>query len=157
MKTSEKTAFYPGSFDPYTLGHDSVVRRALPLFDKIIVAIGVNEAKRCLYTPQQRQEMLQKFFAGEPRVEVIVYDGLTVDAARRYGATAILRGIRSVIDFEYEKSIADLNRDLSGIETLLLFAEPAYAHISSSAVRELLHHHRPVDRFLPSGLQLPAI
>lgn len=99
--------------------------------------------------------MLQKLFAGEPRVEVITYDNLTVDEARKQGATAILRGIRSIADFEYEKTIADLNRDIAGIETLLLFTEPRYAHISSSVVRELLRFGQPVGQFVPAGLILP--
>lgn len=157
MKTSEKIAFFPGSFDPFTLGHLSVVRRALSLFDKIVVAIGVNENKHCLYTPQQREAMLQQLFAKEPRVEVFVYEGLTVDAAEKCGATAILRGVRSIADFEYEKNIADLNRDLSGIETVLLFTEPAYAHITSTAVRELIRYGQPVGRFIPEKLQLPVL
>ena len=157
MKTSEKIAFFPGSFDPFTLGHLSVVRRALSLFDKIVVAIGVNENKRSLYTPQQREAMLQRLFAEEPRVEVFVYERLTVDAAKKCGATAILRGVRSIADFEYEKNIADLNRDLSGIETVLLFTEPAYAHITSTAVRELIRYGQSVGRFVPEKLQLPVL
>lgn len=155
MKTSEKIAFYPGTFDPFTLGHESVTRRALHIFDKVIVAIGINDAKRCLFSPEQRVEMLQKLFAEEPRVEVITYDNLTVDEARKQGATAILRGIRSIADFEYEKTIADLNRDIAGIETLLLFTEPRYAHISSSVVRELMRFGQPVGQFIPTGLVLP--
>ena len=157
MKTSEKTAFYPGTFDPFTLGHESVTRRALQIFDKVIVAISINDAKRCLFTPGQRVEMLQKLFADEPRVEVITYDNLTVIEAKKREATAILRGIRSIADFEYEKTIADLNRDISGIETLLLFTEPQYAHISSSVVRELLRFNQPVKQFIPQNLVLPDL
>ena len=101
--------------------------------------------------------MLQKLFADEPRVEVITYDNLTVIEAKKREATAILRGIRSIADFEYEKTIADLNRDISGIETLLLFTEPQYAHISSSVVRELLRFNQPVKQFIPQNLVLPDL
>ena len=124
MKTSEKIAFYPGTFDPFTLGHASITRRALQI-------------------------------ASDPRVEVIAYNDLTVVEAQRQNVTAILRGIRSIADFEYEKTIADLNRDISGIETLLLFTEPQYAHISSSVVRELLRYNQPVKQFIPKNLKLP--
>ena len=155
MKTSEEIAFYPGTFDPFTLGHASITRRALQIFDKVIIAVGINDAKRCLYTPDQRVNMLRELFASDPRVEVIAYNDLTVVEAQRQNVTAILRGIRSIADFEYEKTIADLNRDISGIETLLLFTEPQYAHISSSVVRELLRYNQPVKQFIPKNLKLP--
>ena len=154
MKTSEKTAFYPGTFDPFTLGHESVTRRALQIFDKVIVAIGINDAKRCLFTPGQRVEMLRNLFADEPRVKVITYDNLTVIEAKKREATAILRGIRSIADFEYEKTIADLNRDISGIETLLLFTEPELTCVSSTIVRELLSFGKDISQFVPEGMRL---
>lgn len=117
--------------------------------DEIVIAIGINEKKKTYYTLEQRIEAIRRLYADEPRVRVISYSGLTVDVAQREKARFILRGIRSVIDFEYEKSIADVNRQLTGIETLLLFTEPAYAHISSSVVRELLHFGKDVSQFIP--------
>ena len=114
-----------------------------------MIAIGINEKKQTYYTMEQRVSAIRALYAEEPRVKVITYSGLTVDVAQQEQASFILRGVRSVIDFEYEKAIADVNRQLSGIETLLLFTEPAYAHISSSVVRELLHFGKDVSAFLP--------
>lgn len=122
--------------------------------DAVVIAIGINEKKQTYYTLEQRVSAIQRLYADEPRVKVITYSGLTVDVAQQEGASFILRGVRSVIDFEYEKSIADVNRQLTGIETLLLFTEPAYAHISSSVVRELLHFGRDVSAFVPKETQL---
>lgn len=117
--------------------------------DAVVIAIGINEKKQTYYTLEQRVEAIRTLYAGDERVKVITYSGLTVDVAQQEGASFILRGVRSVIDFEYEKAIADVNRELTGIETLLLFTEPAYAHISSSVVRELLHFGKEVSAFLP--------
>ena len=117
--------------------------------DEIVIAIGINEKKKTYYTLEQRIEAIRRLYADEPRVRVVSYSGLTVDVAQREKAQFILRRIRSVIDFEYEKSIADVNRQLTGIETLLLFTEPAYAHVSSSVVRELLHFGKDVSPFIP--------
>ena len=130
------------------------MKRVLTCVDAVVIAIGINEKKQTYYTLEQRVEAIRKLYADEPRVKVITYSGLTVDAAQQEGASFILRGVRSVIDFEYEKSIADVNRQLTGIETLLLFTEPAYAHISSSVVRELLHFGKDVSAFLPKETQL---
>ena len=121
--------------------------------DAVVIAIGINEKKQTYYTLEQRVEAIRTLYAGDERVKVITYSGLTVDVAQQEGASFILRGVRSVIDFEYEKGIADVNRELTGIETLLLFTEPAYAHISSSVVRELLHFGRDVSAFLPKVTQ----
>lgn len=144
-----RIALFPGTFDPFTIGHKSLVERGLTCVDEIVIAIGINEKKKTYYTLEQRIEAIRRLYADEPRVRVISYSGLTVDVAQREKARFILRGIRSVIDFEYEKSIADVNRQLTGIETLLLFTEPAYAHISSSVVRELLHFGKDVSQFIP--------
>ena len=144
-----RIAFFPGTFDPFTIGHKSLVERGLTCVDEIVIAIGINEKKKTYYTLEQRIEAIRRLYADEPRVRVISYSGLTVDVAQREKAQFILRGIRSVIDFEYEKSIADVNRQLTGIETLLLFTEPAYAHVSSSVVRELLHFGKDVSPFIP--------
>lgn len=151
----KKTAIFPGTFDPFTRGHYSVVERALNLFDEVVIAIGINALKKPLFTADERVEMLRRLYADEPRVRVVVYSGLTVDLARECNARYILRGVRSIIDFEYEKSIADVNREISGLETILLFTEPQYAHISSSVVRELMSYGRNVEAFLPTQMVLP--
>lgn len=151
----KKTAIFPGTFDPFTRGHYSVVERALNLFDEVVIAIGINAQKKPLFTADERVEMLRRLYADEPRVRVVVYSGLTVDLARECNARYILRGVRSIIDFEYEKSIADVNREISGLETILLFTEPQYAHISSSVVRELMSYGRNVEAFLPAQMVLP--
>ena len=149
-----KKAIFPGSFDPFTLGHHSIVKRALGFMDEVIIGIGINEGKRCLMSIEKRLESIRKIYAGEPRVKVIAYSGLTVDFAQEQGAEIILRGIRTVKDFEYEEGIADINRKLSGIETVFLFTEPEYSAISSSVVRELLHYGKDVSAFLPKGMEV---
>lgn len=150
----EKIAIFPGTFDPFTLGHESLVKRGLDIVDEIIIAIGVNDAKQTFFSLEKRMEMLSDLYAGESRVSIESYDTLTVDLAKRVGAQFILRGIRSVADFEYEKTIADLNRTISGIETLVLFTEPELSSISSSHVRELLKYNYDVSVFLPAGIKL---
>ena len=130
-----KTAIFPGTFDPFTVGHASIVERGLPLFDRIVIGVGVNDNKRTLYTNEERVRNIQEIYANEPRIKVVAYDDLTVDLAKREEATFILRGIRSVKDFEYERDIAAMNERLSGVETVLLFTEPQYMSISSSVVR----------------------
>lgn len=142
------TGLFTGSFDPYTIGHDNILRRALPLFDKIFIGIGVNERKQYMQTADERLDNISKIYASEPKVEVKTYNDLTIDFAKRVGAQYIIKGVRSVKDFEYEREQADINRQLSGIETLLLYAEPQYANISSSLVRELRHFGRNADEFL---------
>ena len=144
-----KTAIFPGTFDPFTVGHASIVERGLPLFDRTVIGVGVNDNKRTLYTNEERVRNIQEIYANEPRVKVVAYDDLTVDLAKREGATFILRGIRSVKDFEYERDIAAMNERLSGVETVLLFTEPQYMSISSSVVRELLRFGKDVTEFLP--------
>ena len=152
----KRVAIFPGTFDPFTRGHYSVVSRALSMFDEVVIAIGVNALKRPMFTVEERTAMLESLFANEPRVKVMSYSGLTVDVARECGAQFMLRGVRSVIDFEYERSIADVNREISGLETVMLFTEPMYAHISSSVVRELLSYGRDVTAFVPEQMQLPV-
>ena len=142
------TGLFTGSFDPYTIGHDNILRRALPLFDKIVIGIGVNERKQYMLTADERLDNISKIYASEPKVEVKTYNDLTIDFAKRVGAQYIIKGVRSVKDFEYEREQADINRQLSGIETLLLYAEPQYANISSSLVRERRHFGRNADEFL---------
>lgn len=145
----KKIAIFPGSFDPFTVGHASIVRRGLPLFDEIIIAVGVNENKRALYEKDDRVEFIEELYEGEPRIRVVSYSDLTIDLARREGAKFIIRGLRSVKDFEYERDIAAMNQRLGDIETILLLTEPEYQSISSSVVRELIRFGRDVSDFLP--------
>ncbi len=152
MSTQHKTILFPGSFDPFTRGHADLVERALQIFDKVIVAVGYNEHKPGWIPVQERVNALKAFYANEPRVVVDSYSCLTTDYAKQCGATAILRGIRTVTDYEYEMQLADVNRQLSGIETLLLFTDSKYSSISSSVVRELAHFGKDIQSFLPEGL-----
>ncbi len=164
MKTSQcinhqgqRIALFPGSFDPFTRGHESIVRRALPLFDRFFIAIGVNADKHSFMTMEQRKALIERVFKDCPQVEVITYSGLTVDVAREIGAQYIVRGVRLIQDFENEKHLAEVNRDLTGIETILLYTLPEYSHISSSIVRELYHYGQDVSRYLPEGTSLEEL
>lgn len=146
-----KTGLFVGSFDPFTIGHDSIVRRALPLFDRIVIGVGVNERKQYMESTEARVARIRAVYANEPKIEVKAYNDLTVDFAKREGAAFFIKGVRSVKDFEYEREQADINRQLGGMETLLLYAEPQYESISSTLVRELIHFGRDVSAFLPKG------
>ncbi len=149
MKNSHKTLLFPGSFDPFTIGHKWIVDKALEIADKVVVAIGINENKRRTFAVEDVAEKIKKAYAQDLRVEVITYKGLTIDIAKEVEATAIVRGVRSTIDFEYEKNIADINRELSGIETILLFTHPTLLHVSSSMVRELNHFGYDISKYIP--------
>lgn len=144
-----KTALFAGTFNPYTRGHHAIVQRALAIFDKVVVAIGSNIDKNSLSTAEERRAAIEQVYAGEPRVEVTVYSGLTMDYARSIGAAALLRGVRSVKDFEYERDMADVNLRLGGIETVILMSAPENAAISSSLVRELMAYGKDVKDLLP--------
>ena len=148
------TGIFIGSFDPFTVGHDAIVRRALPLFDKIVIGVGVNVRKKYLYSAEVRVKDIAELYADEPKIEVKAYSDLAVDFAKREGARYIIKGVRSIKDFEYEREQADINRRIGGIETLLLYAEPQYESVSSSMVRELIHFGRDVSEFLPSKLRV---
>lgn len=149
-----KVALFPGTFDPFTLGHLSLVERGLRLVDEIVIAIGVNLDKKTFFPLEQRMEMITRLFESNSRIKVQSYSGLTVDFAKEQGAGFILRGVRSVNDFEYEKNVADVNREIAGIETVVLFTEPRYTHISSSIVRELLTYGKSVATFVPENLHI---
>ena len=140
---------FPGTFDPFTIGHDDIVRRALAFADEVIVAIGINEGKHTLFSLEERLDAIKAVYEDESRVRVISYGGLTTDCAAELGADAILRGVRNMVDFEYEKNIADVNRSLTGIDTILLFTDLSFAAVSSSVVRELIHFGKDVTNFLP--------
>ena len=149
-----RTAIFPGSFDPYTKGHDSIARRGLQLFDRIINGVGINEKKKGIMAVEKRIQALKNLYRNEPRISVEAYSDLTVDFAKRKQADFILRGVRSHKDFEYELAIADVNKRLSGIETVILFTEPDLACISSTIVRELMHFGRDITEFLPEGFSI---
>lgn len=146
-----RTGIFVGSFDPFTIGHDSIVRRALPLFDKIVIGVGINERKTHMLNEDERVERIARLYASEPKITVKAYNDLTVDFAKREQAHFIIKGVRSIKDFEYEREQADINKLLNGIETILLYAEPQLASISSSVVRELKHFGRDISKFLPEG------
>ncbi len=145
---------FAGSFDPFTLGHKSIVDRTLDLADETIIAIGMNEGKKTLFPLEFRLKYIRKIYADEPKVRVAHYEGLTTDFAKEVGATHLLRGVRDCKDFEYERQMADVNRQLTGIETLLVITEEKYACVSSSIVRELIHYGKDVSRFLPATIDI---
>jgi pantetheine-phosphate adenylyltransferase len=144
-----KKAVFPGSFDPFTIGHYDIVKRGLKLFDEIIIGIGRNSVKKETFPIRERLSAIQRIFADEPHVHVEIYDCLTVDFARERGAEVILRGIRCVEDFEYERNMAEANKQLGGIETILLYTRPEYAHISSTLVRDLYSYNKDISGYLP--------
>lgn len=147
----ERICLFPGTFDPVTLGHTDIIDRALPLFDKLYIGIGRNINKTPMFTENQRLDWLKSIYKDEPKVEAIVYEGLTVDCCKLVGANFILRGIRYVNDFEYEKAIADMNRSIAdNIETIFLTCLPQYTSIASTLVRDVLRNGGDVSKFLPS-------
>ena len=149
-----KTALFPGSFDPFTVGHKQIVDRTLSaLADRVIIAVGINAQKKSMMTVDERLDYIRRTFAGNPRVEVVSYEGLTADLAAQLAADFIVRGVRSVKDYEYEQPLADINRRLTGIETVLLFTDPQYASVSSSVIRELISYGKDVSQFLPLPIE----
>jgi len=145
-----RSCLFPGTFDPVTFGHIDIVKRALPLFDAFFIGIGVNSNKEPMFPADQRQAWFEDIFKAEPKVKVVVYDGLTVDCCKRIGATHILRGIRYVSDFEYEKAIADMNRSLdAGIETIFLTCLPQFTSVASTLVRDVIRNGGDVAQFVP--------
>lgn len=148
---TDKTAVFPGSFDPITLGHENIVRRALPLFDKIVIAIGRNADKSGMFPIEIRKNFIETLFKDEPRVQVDTYENLTIDYCRGIGAKFLLRGLRSGADFEYERIIGLSNRALAPeIESVFLLADHACDFTSSSVVRDLLRHHQSPRGFVPA-------
>ena len=147
----QRICLFPGTFDPVTLGHVDIINRALPLFDKIIVGIGINSAKKPMFSAEQRMEWFNRIYKHAPQVECMVYEGLTIKFCQQVGAKYILRGIRFVSDFEYEKAIADANRTMDKtIETIFLTCEPQYTSIASTIVRDIIKHHGDASQFLPA-------
>ena len=152
MKT---TALFPGSFDPFTAGHLNILRRALTMFDQVVIAVGINQDKRGFFQMEKRLDIIRQATAGMEGVSVIQYDNLTIDTCRAMGIRHIVRGVRNMIDFETERSIADANRRLApDIETIIIPTAQEYAHISSSAVRDILKHGGDYSEFIPEGVKL---
>ncbi len=146
----QRICLFPGTFDPVTLGHVDIIDRSLPLFDKIVVGIGLNTSKEPMFSPEKRREWINEIYKNESRVEGAVYEGLTVEFCKKIGAKFILRGIRYVSDFEYEKTIADANRTLDrSIETIFLTCEPKYTSVASTIVRDIIRNGGDASHFLP--------
>lgn len=151
----QRICLFPGTFDPVTLGHVDIINRAIPLFDKIYVGIGINSSKSPMFSAEQRMEWFKEIYKDEQKVESVVYDGLTVNYCKVIGANFILRGIRYVSDFEYEKTIADANRTLDkNIETIFLTGEPKYTSVASTIVRDILRYGGDASPFLPNEVNI---
>ena len=149
----QRICLFPGTFDPVTLGHTDIINRALPLFDKLVVGIGRNTNKAPMFSEDERVGWLREIYKGNDKVEVLTYDGLTVDCCKKVNANFILRGIRYVNDFEYEKAIADMNRSIAGnIETIFLTCLPQYTSVASTLVRDVLRNGGNVSQFLPAAV-----
>lgn len=147
---SQKIAVFPGSFDPITVGHVNIVKRAAPLFDKVIVAIGNNTSKKYYFDFEQRKQWIDQIFESIPNVETTAYQGLTVNFTKKVGAKYLLRGIRNAADFDYEKTIAQLNKSMDPeLETICVISDPELSHISSTIVREILINGGDVSKFVP--------
>ena len=144
-----RRAIFPGTFDPFTIGHSSVINRALTFIDEIVIGIGINENKNTYFPTEKREDMIRNLYRNEPRIIVQSYD-----FAKQMNANLIIRGIRTVKDFEYEETIADINRKLTGIETILLFTEPELTCVSSTTVRELLKYGKDISMFIPEGMEI---
>ena len=150
----QRICLFPGTFDPITLGHVDVIERAVSLFDKLVIGVGINSTKQPMFSVEQRTGWIKEIFRNEPSIEVIGYEGLTVDCCKKIGAKYILRGIRYVSDFEYEKAIADMNRMLvPDIETLFLTCAPLYSTISSTLVRDVIRNGGDASMFMPKEVK----
>jgi pantetheine-phosphate adenylyltransferase len=151
----KKTAVFPGSFDPFTIGHEAIVRRALNLFDEIIIAVGSNALKESFYPLSTRKEMILKVFQSEPRVKVDHYEGLTVEYCKKHGAGYLIRGLRTSADFEFERAIAQVNKVMAPeIESVFLLTVPEHSHINSSIVRDIIRNGGDASRFVPGAIDL---
>ena len=150
-------AVFPGSFDPITTGHVEIVKRALPIFDQIIIAIGINNSKQNLFSVEQRIHWIERVFVDEPKVVTSSFEGLTVDFCKATGAKYLLRGLRNAADFDYEKTISQLNQVLGGdLETIFLISKPEYSHISSTIVKEIIRVKGDASAFLPKEVDLKS-
>ncbi len=151
----KKIAVFPGSFDPFTIGHEAIVRRSLSLFDEIIIAVGANALKKSFYSLETRKEMIAKVFHNEPRIKVDHYEGLTVDYCRARGAGFVLRGLRTAADFEFERAIGQVNKAIApGIESIFLLTVPEHSFINSTIVRDIIRSGGDASKFVPSAINL---
>ena len=150
-----RIAVFPGSFDPITRGHESIVRRALPLFDEIIIGIGNNTSKHYYFSEERREHFIKNVFAGESKIKVMQYSGLTINFCREVNAGYILRGLRTSADYEFERAIAQMNQNMSpGIETVFLVSDPSLSHISSTIVRDILLYNGDISAFVPDAVKI---
>lgn len=149
-----RKAIFPGSFDPITLGHYDIIKRALPLFDEIVVAIGINAEKKYMFSLEDRKKFIEESFKDEPKVSVVTYEGLTIDLCHKLDAKFILRGLRNPADFEFEKAIAHTNRQLSDIETVFLLTAIDTSHISSSIVRDVIRNGGDYTILVPESVKI---
>jgi pantetheine-phosphate adenylyltransferase len=150
-----KIAVFPGSFSPFSIGHQSVVEKALPLFDKIIISIGVNSKKNQYFSIQERMQWIESVYANNNKIEIKKYEGLTIDFCKKEGANFILRGLRDSHDFKFEKNIAQMNKDLdSSIETIFIITTPEVSHISSSLIRDIIKNGGDVSQFIPKEINI---
>ncbi|WP_366182763.1 pantetheine-phosphate adenylyltransferase [Flavobacterium ovatum] len=147
-----RKAIFPGSFDPITLGHEDIIKRAIPLFDEIVIAIGVNAEKKYMFSLKERIRFIEETFKDEPKISVISYEGLTIELCQKINADFILRGLRNPADFEFEKAIAHTNRDLSKIETVFLLTAASTSYISSSIVRDVIRHGGEYQKLVPKAV-----
>nr|WP_315148715.1 pantetheine-phosphate adenylyltransferase [uncultured Flavobacterium sp.] len=149
-----RKAIFPGSFDPITLGHEDIIRRGIPLFDEIVIAIGVNAEKKYMFSLEERKRFVEETFKDEPKVTVLVYEGLTIELCHKIKANFILRGLRNPADFEFEKAIAHTNRRLSKIETVFLLTAAKTSFISSSIVRDVIRHNGEYEILVPDAVRV---
>jgi pantetheine-phosphate adenylyltransferase len=151
----KKLAVFPGSFDPFTIGHEAIIRRAMSLFDEIIIAVGANTLKKNFYSLEARKEMIRKVFEKEPRVRIDHYEGLTVDYCKKNGAGYLLRGLRTSADFEFERAIGQVNKSMApGIESVFLLTAPEHSYINSSIVRDIIINGGDASKFVPAAINL---
>ena len=149
-----RKAIFPGSFDPITLGHEDIIRRGIPLFDEIVIAIGVNAEKKYMFSLEERKRFIEETFKNEPKISIVVYEGLTIDLCKRINANFILRGLRNPADFEFEKAIAHTNRRMSKIETVFLLTAAGTSYISSSIVRDVIRNNGKYELLVPEAVKV---
>ena len=149
-----RKAIFPGSFDPITLGHEDIIRRGIPLFDEIVIAIGVNAEKKYMFSLEDRKRFIEETFKNEPKISIVVYEGLTIDLCKRIDANFILRGLRNPADFEFEKAIAHTNRRMSKIETVFLLTAAGTSYISSSIVRDVIRNNGKYELLVPEAVKV---